>query len=62
MDKFINPYACAVRERTADGVSVGRCYHHIVNGRCPRHGDVVEVQKLYVETGKLTDERDLSNV
>lgn len=55
----ISPNACAVRERTADGVSVGRCYHHVVDGKCPRHGDVTEVQKRYRETGRLTDERDL---
>jgi hypothetical protein len=54
-----NPTACAVRERTADGVSVGRCYFRTEDGVCQRHGDVSEVQKRYAETGKLTDENDL---
>jgi hypothetical protein len=54
-----NPTACAVRERTADGVSVGRCYFHTEDGICPRHGDVSEAQIRYAETGKLTDENDL---
>jgi hypothetical protein len=55
----ICPNACAVRERTADGVLVGRCYLHLENGRCPRHGDVTKVQANYRATGRLTDERDL---
>jgi len=50
--------ACAVRERTADGVSVGRCWHRVVDGRCERHGDVRAVQERYTRTGQLTDERD----
>lgn len=53
------PQSCAVRERTADGVSVGRCFHHSPGGICPRHGDVSAVQRRFAETGKLTDERDL---
>lgn len=55
----INHTACAVRERTADGVSVGRCWFHVVDGRCERHGDVRAVQAEYQKTGRLTDERDL---
>jgi hypothetical protein len=55
-----NQTACAVRERTADGVSVGRCWFQIdKNGSCPRHGDVRAVQKKYVDSGELTDEGDL---
>lgn len=54
-----NVSACAVRERTADGVSVGRCWFHVVDGKCPRHGDVSEVQAEYARTGRLTDEGDL---
>lgn len=51
---------CAVREFTADGESVSRCFHYLRDGvMCPRHGDVSAVQKKYLETGKLTDERDL---
>lgn len=55
----INPDACAVRERTADGASVGRCWFRTEKGRCPRHGDVTEVQRNYRATGRLTDELDL---
>lgn len=54
-----DPQACAVRERTADGASVGRCWFRVVGGLCPRHGDVRMVQKRYQETGQLTDERGL---
>lgn len=59
MTKYPNPTACAVRERTANGVSVGRCYFQVVDGKCPRHGDVTAVQARYAETGRLTDEVDL---
>jgi hypothetical protein len=59
MTDYPNPTACAVRERTADGVSVGRCYFQVVDGRCPRHGDVRKVQERYAETGRLTNETDL---
>lgn len=48
---------CAIRVRTADGVSVGRCWHHVKDGQCPRHGDVRAVQDHYARTGELTDER-----
>jgi hypothetical protein len=47
---------CAILEKTADGVPVGRCWHYLTDGQCPRHGDVAAVQKLYVETGQLTAE------
>lgn len=50
---------CAVLERTADGVAVGRCYYHTTGGICPRHGNVKSVQIRYAATGVLTDERDL---
>lgn len=48
---------CAVRQYTADGVNVGRCWHYVRDGRCPIHGDVTSVQAHYAATGKLTDER-----
>jgi hypothetical protein len=52
--------ACAVRERTADLVSVGRCWFNLEPGDvCPRHGDVREVMQRYRSCGKLTDELDL---
>jgi hypothetical protein len=48
---------CAIREHTADGVSVGRCWHFVGDtGQCPRHGDVRAVQDNYIMTGKLTDD------
>jgi len=56
------PNACAVRERTADGTPVGRCYFHTENGVCPRHGNVSMVQEEYVRTGRLTDEGDLDKM
>ncbi len=55
----VMPGSCAVRERTADGVSVGRCWFHVVGGCCPRHGDVRAVQAEYAKTGRLTDESEL---
>lgn len=48
---------CAVREFTGDGVSVGRCWHSLRDGKCPRHGDVQAVQAHYERTGELTNER-----
>lgn len=51
---------CAVREHTADGTNVGRCWHFVGDGgHCPRHGDVSAVQRRYAETGKLTNDFDL---
>jgi hypothetical protein len=60
MKSFPATSACAVRERTADGESVGRCWFHIKSGVCPRHGDVSKVQAEYARSGCLTDERDLN--
>jgi hypothetical protein len=31
---------CPVRQHTADGVYVGRCWHSTYDGRCHLHGDV----------------------
>lgn len=51
---------CAVRERTADGISVGRCWFSLdlVDGRwlCPRHGNVTEVQTVFHNTGNLSED------
>ena len=58
MDKEIKPFQrnCPINERTADGVSVGRCWFHTGrDGICPRHGDVNEYLK---RLPKLTDERE----
>ena len=56
---------CAVRERTGDGVSVGRCMFFMSEESgvltCPRHGNVTEVQKHFIATGELgEDPRDAS--
>lgn len=56
---IINPNCCAVLERTADDIPVGRCWFHLKDGVCPRHGDVKAVQDHYLATGNLTDERDI---
>ena len=49
---------CAILERTADGISVGRCWYYLKDDMCPRHGNVKAVQDHYRLTGELTDERD----
>jgi hypothetical protein len=55
----IGTHSCAIRERTGDGVSVGRCWFHVGdNDVCPRHGDVKVAMAHYRATGKLTDEKD----
>ena len=61
MKSFGQPFGknCAVNEQTADGVVVGRCWHHVGDEDvCLRHGNVKEVMKRYRETGKLTLERN----
>ena len=51
---------CAVRQYTADGTPVGRCFYYLDDGHtCPRHGDVARVQAHYEATGKLVDDFDL---
>lgn len=37
---------CAVQERTGDGRPVGRCWFHLKNGCCPRHGFVGDHEAL----------------
>jgi hypothetical protein len=49
---------CAINEQTGDGQTCGRCWHNVLDGVCPRHGDVRVVQKRYAETGKLTLENE----
>ncbi len=57
--KAIRSRNCAIREKTADGQVVGRCWFYVGNyDICPRHGDVQQVMKRYRQTGKLTDEGD----
>ena len=57
---------CAVRERTGDGRSVGRCWFHTSEEdgvlMCPRHGDVTQIQAKFNRTGELgEDPRCLEN-
>lgn len=56
----MNDRNCAVRERTGDGVSVGRCWFHTDEAEgtltCPRHGDVTSIQKHFSETGELGED------
>ena len=48
---------CPIRERTADGVSVGRCWFYLRDGKiCPRHGLVVGAVEVYERTGKLSED------
>jgi hypothetical protein len=49
------PNNCPIRERTADKVSVGRCWCWCVDGQCPRHGDVSNALEHYRKTGKLSE-------
>jgi hypothetical protein len=58
----IAPNNCPIRERTGDGVSVGRCWCYCPDDVCPRHGDVSEALKRYRETNQLTDEHDWKKV
>jgi hypothetical protein len=53
------PNNCAVREHTADGVSVGRCMFFVKDGVCPRHGDVRKVQEHLITEGTLTNDHEL---
>lgn len=47
------PNNCSVIERTADGVSVGACWHHLGDGaRCPRHG-VVKIKQETNDESKI---------
>jgi hypothetical protein len=50
---------CPIRQHTADGVSVGRCWHFVGHAppyRCPVHGDVGGPVALFVAEKKLTDD------
>lgn len=48
---------CAIRERTADGVSVDRCFFHLSEtDTCPRHGDVKSEMERFRETGELQED------
>ena len=48
---------CIIIEKTADGVSVGRCWFYLYDGKtCPRHGDVSQAVIRFKETKKFTNE------
>ena len=52
-----NPNNCPIRERTADGRSVGRCWFYLPDGKtCPRHGDVSDAVEKYKRTEQLSEE------
>lgn len=50
--------SCPILERTGDGRSVGRCWHHCPDDVCPRHGDVSGPLSHYRLTGRLTEEAE----
>ena len=50
---------CPIREHTADGVNVGRCWHWLTNEICPRHGNVRIARQYYIETGELTNDTEI---
>ena len=53
---------CAVREKTADGVSVGRCWFFTDYDEntgvlhCTRHGNVTAIQEHFHKTGELGED------
>lgn len=51
---FVNN--CPIRERTADGFSVGRCWMKLTNQVCPRHGDVTKAVEVYKQGGGLSED------
>jgi len=58
MSKPIGIGNCPIREFTADGVNVGRCWYWLgeTGHICPRHGNVEQAVEYYKVTGKLVDE------
>lgn len=51
---------CPIMEQTGDGVTVGRCWFHLIDGKtCPRHGDVSQAVSYFKKTGKCMLESDL---
>jgi hypothetical protein len=53
------PNNCAIAEYTGDRVGIGRCWHWLTEGVRPRHGNVAEAQRAYVETGAITRDYNL---
>lgn len=51
---------CPIIEQTADGISCGRCWYHLPDGKtCPRHGDVQTEVEHFQETDKCTLENKM---
>jgi hypothetical protein len=48
---------CPVRQHTADGAYVGRCYHSTYDGHCHLHGDVL---RWLIPDADLTEADDRS--
>jgi hypothetical protein len=42
---FSFPNNCPVIEKTGDGTPVGRCWFHMPNGVCPRHGEIEKIKR-----------------
>lgn len=54
---------CPIREFTADGECVGRCWFFLPDGKtCERHGDVSKSVGKFEKTGELTDEPIFSEI
>lgn len=50
---------CPINEQTGDGVSCGRCWHYLPDGKtCPRHGDVTAEVEHFEATGRITLEEN----
>ena len=60
-EEWFPPGNCTVRERTADGVSVGRCMFFCPKGICPRHGDVRAQITHWRQTGELSEDPRFEN-
>ena len=51
---------CPINEQIADGMTVGRCWFYLPDGKtCPRHGDVSVEVKHFNDTGKCTLENKM---
>jgi hypothetical protein len=53
--RTMNPRHCPVRLIAGDGVSVGACWHYLVEGVCPSHG---RIYREAIRTISLADQAD----
>ena len=51
--------SCPIIEQTGDGTRVGRCWFHLRDNVCPRHGEVKEEIERYRKTKECTLENDM---